>query len=352
MEMKMGSLEEEGDEFDSLPPAELPAHEQNLIDARNHLVQASQAARIWAEENPAHPVSYLVTRADVGEQTKIQALRRIESVSLPSQVNDLLDAARHFNECQAVSQSVFEAEQDADGETPLTHGDRDIFEGMRAAYLNLLRGYRNWGGFGYHGWTSRNDPESYPGPAIWNRQDCVFRFGRALEREFPDRVHVGMKISKATTESFDPEVDRRQSVDLAVTIPGLLSRTLSQRRFRNLRHDLFVQVGWLKKGRWLNTDQLLKRCGRIQQDLINLQRSIDAGRCEFAAMLIVDDEGFLDFHGDLLKWPPDVIPLIVSPGELVELGLDDGSVESVLDEIEDLHDRVCPCSEGPFTLGQ
>ena len=80
----------------------------------------------------------------------------------------------------------------------------------------------------------------------------------------------------------------------------------------------------------------------------NLQRSIDSGRCEFAAMLIVDDEGFLDFHGDLLRWPPDVIPLVVSPGEVVELGLDDGSVEPVLDEIESLHDSACPCSDGPL----
>ena len=349
MEVNLGVPEGEVDEFDTDLPVDLPAHERNLVDARNHLVRTSQAARVWAEDNPAHPVSYLVTRSDVSEQTKIQALRRIESVSLPFQVNELLDAARHFNECQAISQAAFDAEQPREEDHP-DHGDRDIFEGLRAAYLNLLRGYRNWGGFGYHGWTSRKDPDSYPGPAIWTRQDCVFRFGRVLEREFPDRVHLGLKISKATTGSFDPEIDRRQSVDITVTIPGLFSRDMSQRRFRNLRHDLFVEVEWLKKSRWLNTDQLVKRCGRIQQNLINLQRSIDSGRCEFAAMLIVDDEGFLDFHGDLLKWPPDVIPLVVSPGEVVELGLDDGTVEPILDQIESLHDSTCPCSEAPLAL--
>lgn len=348
MEVKLGEPEGAVDGFDPDPGAELPAYERNLIDARNHLVQASQTARIWAEENPAHPVSYLVTRGDVSEQTKIQALRRIESVSLPFQVNELLDAARHFNECQAVSQAAFEAEQpDPEAEVP-GHGDRDIFEGLRAAYLNLLRGYRNWGGFGYHGWTSRKDPDSYPGPAIWTRQDCVFRFGRALEREFPDRVHLGLKISKATTGSFDPQIDRRQSVDITVTVPGLFTRELSARRFMNLRHDLFVEVEWLKKGRWLNTDQLVKRCGRIQQNLINLQRSIDSGRCEFAAMLIVDDEGFLEFHGDLIRWPPDVIPLVVSPAEVVEQGLGNGDMEPVLAEIESLHDATCPCGETPF----
>ena len=329
---------------------DLPVHERNLTDARNHLVQTSQAARVWAEENPEHPVSYLVTRSDVGEQTKIQALRRIESVSLPFQVNDLLDAARNFAECQAAAQAAFEAEPATSEHELPQQGDRDVFEGLRSAYLNLLRGYRNWGGFGYHGLTDRKDPDSYPGPAIWTRQDCVFRFGRSLEREFPDRVHLGLKISKATVASFDPAVDRRQSVDLAVTVPGLFSRDLSQRRFRNLRHDLFVEVEWLKKGRWLNTDQLLKRCVRIQQDLINLQRSIDSGRCEFAAMLIVDDEGFLDFHGDLLRWPPDVIPLIVSPGEIVEQKLGNGDMEATLDDIEELHDDLCPCAEGPLTL--
>jgi len=350
MEVKLGVPEGEVDGFDNRSAASLPAHEQNLIDARNHLVLTSQAAHTWAEDNPAHPASYLVTRSDVSEQTKVQALRRIESVSLPFQVNEWLDAARHFNECQAVSQVAFDAEQNGSEEALPDHGDRDIFEGLRAAYLNLLRGYRNWGGFGYHGWTTRKDPDSYPGPAIWTRQDCVFRLGRALEREFPDRVHLGLKISKSTTESFDPEIDRRQSVDITVTVPGLYTREMSSRRFRNLRHDLFVEVEWLKKGRWLNTEQLVKRCGRIQQNLINLQRSIDTGRCEFAAMLIVDDEGFLDFHGDLIRWPPDVIPLIVSPSEVVELGLDDGSVDPVLDEIEALHDSTCPCSEAPLAI--
>ena len=110
-----------------------------------------------------------------------------------------------------------------------------------------------------------------------------------------------------------------------------------------------MEAEWLKKGRWLNTDQLVKRCSRIQKDLINLQRSIDSGRCEFAAMLIVDDEGFLDFHGDLITWPPDVIPLIVSPGQIVEQKLGNGDMEPTLDEIQELHDDLCPCSEGPLT---
>ncbi|MCB0863536.1 MAG: hypothetical protein KDB66_10065, partial [Solirubrobacterales bacterium] len=106
MEVNLGVPEGEVDEFDTDLPVDLPAHERNLVDARNHLVRTSQAARVWAEDNPAHPVSYLVTRSDVSEQTKIQALRRIESVSLPFQVNELLDAARHFNECQAISQAA------------------------------------------------------------------------------------------------------------------------------------------------------------------------------------------------------------------------------------------------------
>ena len=141
MEAKLGSREEHFDHVDTHPSAELPVHEQNLIDARNHLVEASQAARLWAEEHPEHPVSYLVTRSDVGEQTKVQALRRIESVSLPFQVNELLDAARHFNECQAAAQAAFEAEQPPSEHELPVDGDREIFEGLRVAYLNLLRGY-------------------------------------------------------------------------------------------------------------------------------------------------------------------------------------------------------------------
>lgn len=329
---------------------EIPVHTSNLIEARDHLVETGQSARNWAVENPEHPVSYLLTRTDIGEETKIQSLRRIESVALPDEVNELLDAARNFNECKAAAQAEFEAEQHASESGLVAVGNRDIFEGLRSAYLNLLRGYRNWGGFGYHGWTEKKDPDSYYGPAIWSRQDCVFRFGKALEREFPERVHLDLKISKATTGTFDSTVDRRQTVDIAVTIPGLYSREMSQRRFKGLRHDLFVEVEWLKKGRWLNADQLVKRCANVQQDLIDLQRSIDRGRCEFAAMVIVDDEGFLDFHGDLLKWPPDVIPLIISPGAIQEHHLGNGSIEPILEEIGELHDAHCPCADRTFSL--
>jgi hypothetical protein len=350
MEIETGPPGPDAEIIEPSPEADLPPHARNLIDARNHLVLMSQRTRQWAIDNSDHPAAYLVTRNDVGEQTKIQALRRIESVSLPMEVRDLLDAASYFNECQAESQAAFDSEPRTDEDDLPLAADVDVIEGARAAYMNLLRGYRNWGGYGYHGWTDSNDPESYFGPAIWTRQDCVFRFGRALEREFPDRVHLGLKISKSMTGSFDPEIDRRQSVDITVTIPGLFARDLSQRRFRNLRHDLFVEVEWLKKGRWLNTDQLVKRCSRIQQDLINLQRSIDSGRCEFAAMLIVDDEGFLDFHGDLLRWPPDVVPLIVSPGAVVEQHLDDGTAETALDELKVLHDNQCPCQDGSLAL--
>ena len=350
METQSGPLDSDAVIIEAPPGPDLPAHAKNLIDARNHLVISSQKAREWATENPGHPVSHLLTRSDVGEQTKIQALRRIETVALPAPVGELLEAARHFNDCQAESQRAFDAEP-ATGEEDLPgSAEGDLIEGVHAAYLNMLRGYRNWGGFGYHGWTNRKDPECYPGPAIWTRQDCVFRFGRALEREFPDRVHLGLKISKAMTGSFDPELDRRRSVDITVTIPGLFSREISQKRFRNLRHDLFVEVQWLKKGRWMNTDQLLSRCSRIQQNLINLQRSVDSGRCEFAAMLIVDDEAFLDFHGDLLRWPPDVVPLIISPGAIVEQNLGDGDFDGTLLDIEQMHGDHCPCSEAPLHL--
>lgn len=350
MEIQSGPPGPDAEIIETEPDAEISPHTRNLIDARNHLIETGHAARTWAVENPDHPVSHLLTRTDVGEQTKIQALKRIETVSLPDVVNELLDAARNFNDRQAEAQAEFDTESQ-EAETEFSpDGNRDIFEGLRSAYLNLLRGYRNWGGFGYHGWTNRADSESYVGPAVWTRQDCVFRFGRALEREFPDRVHLGLKISKAMTSSFDAEVDRRQTVDLTVTIPGLFTREMSQQRFRNLRHDLFVEVQWLKKGRWMNTDQLVKRCSRIQQNLINLQRSIDSGRCEYAAMLIVDDEGFLDFHGGLLRWPPDVIPLVVSPRTIVEQNLGNGEFESVLREIEHVHHMHCPCQETPLAL--
>lgn len=142
MEMGMGTgrTSPDAEIIGEASDADIPTHTSNLIEAREHLVETGHVARTWAVENPAHPVSYLLTRTDVGEETKIQALRRIETVELPEQVNDLLDAARHFNECQSAAQAEFEYEQQASEAELSTDGNRDVFEGLRSAYLTLLRG--------------------------------------------------------------------------------------------------------------------------------------------------------------------------------------------------------------------
>lgn len=50
----------------------------------------------------------------------------------------------------------------------------------------MLRGYRQWGGWRYYGWTHQADHRNFDGPAIWSEADCVHRFTLALEELEPE----------------------------------------------------------------------------------------------------------------------------------------------------------------------
>ena len=47
MEVNLGVPEGEVDEFDTDLPVDLPAHERNLVDARNHLQNVLQRAKLF-----------------------------------------------------------------------------------------------------------------------------------------------------------------------------------------------------------------------------------------------------------------------------------------------------------------
>lgn len=327
-----------------VPPG-LPVHERNLIAARNNLARSVEGAERWAVEHPRHPISLLMLRDDVSDQDRIQALLRIESISLPAPLRRLLDASRYFQTCEAESRNARESGEyrfTATGDGP----DESVPLGLHLAYSNLLSEYQDWGGYRYQGRTRPKHKRDYPGPMIWSADDAAFRFAKALEGEFPGQVHFRLKVDKRVAPAWDPDRDQPHSVSVALTRRDLSSGKLNRKKFRKLRHELFVNVEWLEKSRWTRTEQAAQRCREIQLSLDQLERSLEASRCDFAAMMIVDDEGFLAFHDDLLEWPDQVIPLIVSPLSVHSEGLAEGSIQPFLKEIEDTHERNCPlCGE-------
>ena len=94
---------------------------------------------------------------------------------------------------------------------------------------------------------------------------------------------------------YDAVDDKRQRVDLVVSdLSTFVEDDKSFDRFRTLRHGAFIEVKWLVKG-WRGNrfeQDAVKRIASARADIARLQRHIDLGRCEVAAVLIVDDEDF------------------------------------------------------------
>jgi hypothetical protein len=219
-----------------------------------------------------------------------------------------------------------------------------------SAYQRLLRGYRKWGGWRYYGWTHHGDDRNYYGSAVWSEGDCEHRFMLALEKSFPGQVHCQLGVNKALSESYVPETDRQQAIDIVVSdFGGFVEGEGSQNRFRSKRHEAFIEAKWLKKGRWTKLGEHQSRAIGIRKDLDNLERALERGRCAVAAMLVFDDECALDFHPELVDWPNDVERLVVSPSELVRSGLGTKAVERALNETKDLHDENCRCARSGGT---
>lgn len=216
-----------------------------------------------------------------------------------------------------------------------------VREGLRSAYHELLRGYVDWGGWRYYGWTHHGDHRNYYGPAIWSEADCVYRFTLALEEKFPGQVHCQLGVNKALTAGFIPEAGK-QAIDIVVSdFSSFEEGEDSQDRFRLKRHEAFVEAKWLKKGRWTKLPEHESRARGIKKDLLNLQRAVEQGRCLVAAMLVFDDECALDYHPDLVEWPDGVERLLMSPSEVTRRSMGNDEVQQALVEIERLHDENC-----------
>ena len=336
------------------PDFDLPQFALDLLEGRNALIEARQAVEIWARSQEAAlgPAGQILN--DIDEAAKIRLLEQLPDNELPSPVRDLIDAAHRFAIAQQASQHAVSAGGYMPKSDPPSPGD-DVSGGLRSAYLRVLEGYAVWGGFRYYGWTNQKDPRNFYGPMIWSEQDCVLRLAIELEKEFPNSVHTEFKINRAMRADYSPDSDSRQAIDLVVSdLNGLEESTETQAAFRTWQHSLFIEAKWLKSGRWTKTGELLKRAtdpkGGIAKDLRNLSRAVEIGRCKQAAMLVFDDECFLDYHGDLIDWPNNVEPLIVSPTQLKKHELGGSDLDEHLSRIDQLHRMSCACRNGSLNI--
>lgn len=335
------------------PNLELDPVVLELLNARNCLIEASEAAETWAIAHPSRNSSALAIFGDarLDEDRKIEKLGELPPEELPAEFVRLIDAKARMAAAQVASQAMLDAEGTETavvdlGRSHARLGMSRVRDRLEAAHNRLLHSYAEWGGFRYYGWTSQDDPKNYYGPVIWSEHDCVLRFALELEREFPACVHTEFKINKAMRADYSPGVDPKQSIDLVVSgLAGFDEGNDSQERFRTRNHEVFIEAKWLKKGRWTKFGEHLSRATEgISKDLANLKRATDLGRCQIGAVLVFDDECFLDFHGDLIEWPDGIERFIVSPSELKRRGMGGPDLDAHLDEIERQHsDRCARC---------
>jgi hypothetical protein len=191
------------------------------------------------------------------------------------------------------------------------------------AYDRLLVGYAAWGGWRYHGWGGYEDPTTYLGPAIWSERDCDLKCAYELEREWPGAVHMEFPIAKWTRRDFaPPEVVQR--VDVSVSeFSRFEAGGDASTRFKDYRHEAFLEVKWCTKGWSPNTRELKLRRKSIPRDLLKLGNHIQKNRCLVAGMVVFDDEGW--FHQEDLNlphgWPAEVWRMDVGPHALRWRGL-------------------------------
>ena len=199
-----------------------------------------------------------------------------------------------------------------------------VTQRLHAAFDRLVAEYAEFGGHRFHGWTTADEPRNYHGPLIWSEADCVYRFALELEKEFPRQVHCELKVNKNTRLDFPDADEKAQQVDIGVSdLTGFVGDETAYDRFRQHQHLLLIEAKWFLKGwRGLQWEYVAHdQVKHVQTDLDKLARHLRLGRCAAAAMLVVDDEDFLEEHGGNLAWPQGVERLVCGPAELRRRGL-------------------------------
>ena len=290
----------------------------NTIGTRGSVKEA--AARGWkAGRDPVRPAYRIVAHVNgdwKGEFTsasggRVQDGRRF--------FDDLEDAEQTYpNDLRALLGSGrLPVRRLAEVKTKL----EQLNEGLTRAFRAFTAQYSELGGHRFHGFTEHGDPRNYQGPLIWSEGDCQFRLALALEKEFPGMVHLEVPIAKFTVANYDPEVDKPQFVDIVVS--DLSQFNPKRDVFAERPHDLFIEVKYAGHSgkKWRFVGERTIRSG-VRSDLERLQRNLDLGRCRAAAMLIVDDNSYLEsVAGTGMTWSPQVRALLASPTQLARRNL-------------------------------
>lgn len=194
---------------------------------------------------------------------------------------------------------------------------------LETAFERFLSVYARFGGHRYYGWDDYPDPRNFKGPTFWSENDCTYRLGLELEREFPFSVHFELPIAKWSFADFDKTVDKQQRVDLVVSdLHDFVEDGTSQERFQVYQHELFVEVKYLPAGcrKTYRFDHVSKVPAALA-DAARLAEHIERKHCLVGAVLIVDDDGLFEELHEPHSWPAQVNLLLASPGELARRGM-------------------------------
>ena len=186
---------------------------------------------------------------------------------------------------------------------------------LLGAFEDFTETYRRLGAHRFHGWDRAEDPRNYYGPLLWSEMDCALRMALALERRFPERVHLEMPVASWTFADYDKAVDKRQFVDIVVSdLREFVEDETTQARFIRHRHDIFIEAKYFPAGcsKTLKFDHL-KKVPSVMADAERLQLHLERGHCSVAAVLVVDDDGLFSGESAKLDWPADVIRLVATP---------------------------------------
>lgn len=189
-----------------------------------------------------------------------------------------------------------------------------IEDGLARAFERFLTAYSSEGGHRFPGFVSYKSPSNYQGPLIWSEGDAQFRLALELETEFPGMVHIEAPRARYT----DPDLRERAFIDIVVT--DLSAFRAGTDVFAEHQHELFVEVKYVgHQSAYRAAGQRTIRDG-VRADLLRLQSLVERKKCKAAAMLVVDDNSYVDSPaGQDLPWSPLVQPLLASPTQLGRL---------------------------------
>jgi hypothetical protein len=199
---------------------------------------------------------------------------------------------------------------------------------LEAAFGRFLEVYARFGGHRYHGWTDYSDPCNFRGPTFWSENDCTYRLGLELEREFPFCVHYELPVAKWSFADFDKALDKQERTDLVVSdLHDFIEDETSQARFQAHQHELFLEVKYLPAGcrETFRFDHESKVPAALA-DAVRLAKHVHRKHCLVGALLVVDDDGLFEELLELSTWPRDITLLLAGPSELARRGFADAAV--------------------------